>query len=74
MKETIDTILDKLAEQAGEVALNKATLVVTKRNSEDYYNWWQEEIAKVKELKETILDLEAKLAGLPAQCKSDEDS
>ena len=74
MNKTLNTILDKLAEQAGEVALNKATLVVTKRNSDDYYNWWQEEVAKVKDLKETVLDLEAKLAGVPAQYKSNEVS
>jgi len=74
MNKTIDTILDKLAEQAGEVALCKATLDMAKKNSDDYYTWWQEEVAKVKELKATVADLEAKLAGVPAQYKSNEVS
>ena len=74
MNKSIDTILDKLAEQAGEVALGKAAAIVAKRHSDDYYTWWQDEVAKVKDLKATVAELESKLSGVPAQYKSNEVS
>ena len=53
MKKVINTLLDKLAEQAGEVATCKVALATAA---------------------EEVLDLEAKLAGVPAQYKSNEVS
>ena len=61
MKKAIDTILDKLAEQAGEVATCKAALAVEAVESKQYYTWWQEEVTINKELKATVAELEAKL-------------
>ena len=74
MNKTIDTILDKLAEQAGEVATCKVALTTAAEESKQYYAWWQEEVTLTKELKATVADLEAKLAGVPAQYKSNEVS
>tara|TARA_R110000824_G_scaffold3091_2_gene14131 strand:- start:1329 stop:1580 length:252 start_codon:yes stop_codon:yes gene_type:complete len=61
MKKVLNTLLDKLEKQAGEVALCKATLDLAKKNSDDYYTWWQDEVTINKELKATVAELESKL-------------
>ena len=74
MKKVIDTLLDKLAEQAGEVATGKVALAKEKEESAQFYKWWQDEVAITKELKATVIRVEGELAGVPAQYKSNEVS
>ena len=67
MKIKLEKLLDRLERQASEITKGQLALETSEKESKQFFDWWQEEVAKVKELKETILDLEAKLAELPAQ-------
>ena len=67
MKIKLEKLLDRLERQASEITKGQLALEKSEKESKQFFDWWQEEVAKVKELKETILDLEAKLAELPAQ-------
>jgi hypothetical protein len=61
MKKVISILLDKLAVQAGEVAISKAALAKENEESVQYYKWWQDEVAITKQLKKDVADLQAKL-------------
>jgi len=64
MKKVINTLLDKLAEQAGEVATCKVALAKEKEESAQFYKWWQDEVAITKQLKDAVGDLEARVFDL----------
>jgi len=67
MKKVIDTLLDKLAKQAGEVATGEVALAKEKEESAQFYKWWQDEVAITKQLKADVADLEVKLTLTPAE-------
>ena len=64
MKKVINTLLDKLAEQAGEVATCKVALGTAAEESKQYYTWWQDEVTLTKKLKATVAELEVRVFDL----------
>ena len=64
MKKVIDTLLDKLAKQAGEVATGEVALAKEKEESAQFYKWWQDEVAITKKLNDAVADLEARVFDL----------